>query len=316
MVLVGSSVAASSQVANYPVLAGQATRYTLGAVVLAAFARGGRLPRLGPPEILRLLALAATGLAGFNVFLVAALREADAGNVGVIIGCVSLALAVVGPVLAGRPPSRRVLAAALVVSAGAAFVQWSGEAMSLAGLALALGALVCEAAFSLLAVPLLGTLGPVGVSTYACVAAAAMLFVGAVGVDGSRAFRLPTPQEALAFAYLALAVTALAFVLWYSAVRRMGVEQAGLFAGLVPVAALVGSAAVGTAGFSLMRLFGALAVSAGVTLGMRAGQQRSLDQAGSAQCSCRGVSRRPVGEPDAATKPDDDLPEHVGILAP
>lgn len=44
MVVVGSSVAASSLVADYPILGGQAARYALGAAVLAALARG-RLPR-------------------------------------------------------------------------------------------------------------------------------------------------------------------------------------------------------------------------------------------------------------------------------
>lgn len=273
MVVVGSSVAASSVVAGYPILGGQAAHYALGAAVLGALARG-RLPRPRRSEILRLLALAATGLAGFNVFLIAALREADAGSVGMIIGCVPLVLAVVGPALEGRAPSRRVVAAAVVVSAGAAFVQWSGGSMSAVGLALAMGALVCEAAFSLLAVPLLATLGPVGVSTYACAAAAAMLLAGAVGVYGSDAFRLPTQSEAAAFGYLALVVTAFAFVLWYSGVRRLGVERAGLFAGLVPVAALVTSGAVGAGALTLPRLAGAVAVGAGVVLGMkRSGEQ-------------------------------------------
>jgi CHRD domain/EamA-like transporter family len=91
----------------------------------------------------------------------------------------------------------------------------------------------------------------VGVSTYACVAAAAMLLAGAIEVDGSTAAHLPTPREAMAFGYLAVVVTALAFVLWYSGVRRLQVERAGLFAGLVPVAALVTLAVVGAAVLTL-----------------------------------------------------------------
>jgi drug/metabolite transporter (DMT)-like permease len=268
MVVVGSSVAASSIITDYPILGGQATRYALGAALLAALARG-KLPRPRRSQLAGLLALAATGLAGFNVFLIAALRQADAGSVGVIVGCVPLALALLGPALDGRAPSGRVVAAALVVSAGAAFVQWSGGAMPPVGLGLSMGALACEAAFSLLAVPLLATLGPVGVSTYACAAAAAMLLAAAVGVDGASAVRLPTVQEAAAFGYLAVVVTAVGFVLWYSGVRRLGVERAGLFAGLVPVAALVTSAAVGAATFTLSRLLGAVAVGAGVTLGIK-----------------------------------------------
>jgi hypothetical protein len=123
---------------------------------------------------------------------------------------------------------------------------------------------------------LLATLGSVGLSTYACVAAAAMLLAGAIGVNGSTAARLPTPREAMAFDYLAVVVTALAFVLWYSGVHRLRVERAGLFAGLMPVAALVTSAAVGAAVLTLPRLAGAVAVGAGVALGMT----RRHEQAG------------------------------------
>jgi drug/metabolite transporter (DMT)-like permease len=267
MMLVGSSVAASSLVTRYPILGGQAARYGLGAAVLAALARG-RLPRPRRSQIPRLLALAATGLAGFNVFLIAALRTADPGSVGVIIGCLPLVMAVLGPARQRRAPKGQVVAAAVIVSAGAAFVQWSGGTLPPASLALALGALACEAAFSLFAVPLLESLGPLGVSAYACAAAAAMLLAGAVAVDGTGAFRLPTASEAEAFAYLGLVVTAVAFILWYSGLRRLGAGRAGLFAGLVPVAALVTSAAAGTTTLSLARLAGAVTVSAGVALGM------------------------------------------------
>jgi len=268
MTLVGSSVAASSLVTRYPILGGQAARYGLGAAVLAVLARG-KLPRPRRSQVPRLLALAGTGLAGFNVLLIAALRTSDPGSVGVIIGCLPVVMAVLGPALAARAPTGRVVAAAVVVSAGAAFVQWSGGSLPAVGLSLAFGALACEAAFSVLAVPLLASLGPVGVSTYACAAAAAMLLAGALGVEGTGAFRFPSSREAEAFAYLGLVVTALAFVLWYSGLRRLGVERAGLFAGLVPVAALLTAAAVGTTTLSLARLAGVVVVGAGVTIGMK-----------------------------------------------
>jgi hypothetical protein len=124
MVAVGSSVAAATALVAYPIASGQALRYGLAGALLVAFARG-RLPRLTGSQTVRLLALAATGLAGFNAFLIAAVREADAGSVGVIVGCVPVALAVAGPLLERRAVRPRVAAAAVVVSAGAAAVQWA-----------------------------------------------------------------------------------------------------------------------------------------------------------------------------------------------
>jgi hypothetical protein len=49
--------------------------------------------------------------------------------------------------------------------------------MSLAGFALSLGALACEAAFTLLAVPLIASLGARSVSAYACLLAVPLLLV-------------------------------------------------------------------------------------------------------------------------------------------
>jgi drug/metabolite transporter (DMT)-like permease len=96
------------------------------------------------PELLQLTALAGLGL-GFNVLLIAALREADPAVVGVVVGAVPIVLAVIGPMVAGERPSGRVVAAAIVVTVGAAGVQWGESRFSALGLLFALGALTCEA---------------------------------------------------------------------------------------------------------------------------------------------------------------------------
>lgn len=102
------------------------------------------------------------------------------------------------------------------------------------GLALSLGALACEVAFSLVAVPLLGSLGPLGVSAYGCLFAAPMLLGIGLVLDGGAAVPSPTAEEAAGLAYLAAMVTAAGFVLWYSGVERLGVDRAGLFAAFCP----------------------------------------------------------------------------------
>jgi drug/metabolite transporter (DMT)-like permease len=215
MVAVGSSVAAATALVDYPIAGGQAIRYAAAGALLVVFARG-RLPRLMRQQVVRLVALAAVGLAGFNAFLIAAVREADAGSVGVIVGCVPVALALAGPLLERRAVSARVLAAAVVVSVGAATVQWAGGSMSLVGFLLSLGALGCEAAFTLLAVPLVTSLGAWSVSAYACLLAVPLLLVVGLALDGRDMMPIPSFEEAVALAYLAVVVTAIAFVLWYS----------------------------------------------------------------------------------------------------
>jgi drug/metabolite transporter (DMT)-like permease len=234
--------------------------------VLLLLARG-RLPRLSPREALGLAALAATGLVLFNLFVIEGVRETDPATVGVIVGCVPVVLAVAAPLLEHRPLSGRVLVAGLVVSIGAAWVQWTDGGISSLGLCLALGALACEAAFSLLAAPHLGRLGPLAVSTYACLFALPMLASWSV-VRGGPELPAPSADELAAIVYLGAAVTTTGFVAWYSAVRLLGVERAGLFSGVLPVSALACSAALGVAAFTPGRLAAVAVVAAGITLGV------------------------------------------------
>jgi drug/metabolite transporter (DMT)-like permease len=269
-VALGSSVAASSQLTDYPTTYSQALRYGLAAVVLWVLA-GGRIPRLTGGQLLRLVALASSGLIGFNFFLLMALRDGDAGTVGAIIGAVPVVLAVVGPILSGGRPSWLALLAALVVVVGAAIVHGVDVSTPPDALLWAILAMICEAGFSLLAIPILKQLKPITLSMSVAAVAAVLLLVAGLVLDGT-AVRAPNGAELWAIVYLALVATAAAFVLWYSSLTRMPVEVAGLFAGLVPVAALLTSAAVGATTITAMRLSGALLVGAGVVGGVLASQ--------------------------------------------
>jgi drug/metabolite transporter (DMT)-like permease len=271
LALVGSLVAAADLVEGYPLSTGQALRYGVAGLALLAVAKG-RLPRLDAREALGLIALAATGLVLFNLFVIEGVRETDPATVGVIVGCVPVVLAIAGPLLEKRPLSGRVIVAAVVVAAGAAGVQWAGGGITAAGLMLALGALGCEAAFSLLAIPHLKRLGPLAVSAYACLFAVPMLALWSLLAEGAT-LPLPDAGQAAALAYLALGVTVLGFLAWYSAVGLLGVERAGLFSGVLPVSALVFSAALGVDEITPGRLGAVAVVALGVTLGVRGGRR-------------------------------------------
>jgi drug/metabolite transporter (DMT)-like permease len=298
MAIVGSSFAVLDTLRDYPQAGGQALRYAIGAAILFATARGVRPPlvplgrlalRKGsrapndaetaqggsdPPwpvgrQCVRLALLAASGLAAFNLLVMAAEESMDPGSVGVIVATVPVLLALVGPLQDGRRPERRVVAAAVVVAGGAAVVQGLGGEVTAAGLAAALGALACEAAFSLLAAPMLHELGPVTVSAWAAALAVPLLVATGLVLDGPDGLlRVPTAGEALGLAWLAVGVTAIAFVLWYSSVQALGVERAGLLTGVLPVSALIVAALLGTADLTPGRLAGAMLVGAGIAAGL------------------------------------------------
>lgn len=275
--IVGAGVAVSDQLTDYPVLGAQAVRYAVGAGLLAlvAAASGQREPRLPIRDWVHLLGVALTGMALFNVAIVRAVDTGEPAVVGTIVGLAPVGLALLPPLVRGRRPSAAIVTGAVLAASGAALVQGFGEA-DLAAVCWSLVALGCEVAFTLLAAPLLRTLSPIGLSTRICVSASVTLFVLAAVVDGSAAFARPDAGEVLAIGYLAVGSTAVAFVLWYRAVARLGPERAGLFAGLMPVSAALVGAAVTDATLQAGTLLGALLTGAGLALGLGAGPPRLL----------------------------------------
>ncbi|WP_163566767.1 EamA family transporter [Fodinicola feengrottensis] len=216
--------------------------------------------------------LAATGLVGFNLAILFALRTAEPAVPGVIVGCVPVVLATVVPLAARKRPSGRILVAAGLVVAGAAIVQGFGRSDP-AGLAFSLLALAGEAAFSLLAIPLLGRLGALGVSGYTTALATVQALVLALVLDGPAALRWPTPVEALALLWIALLVTVVAFISWYTGLQRVGAEHAGLFAGILPLTAALVAPLVGAGTLGLSQLVGGLAVAGGLAFGLVSGRR-------------------------------------------
>jgi drug/metabolite transporter (DMT)-like permease len=249
MTFVGGSVAVSGVLADAPLYTAQALRYALACGLLIGFARysGRPLHRPRGTEWRWLLGVSVTGLVIFNVALVRGSRHAEPAVLGVAVACVPVVMAAAGPLLEHRRPRAQVLVAAGVVTAGAALVQGVGRSDAL-GLLWALATFASEAGFTLLAVPVLGKHGPHGVSVHATWLAAAVYTILGVTTEGWRAVTRLDVADALAVGYLAIAVTAVAFILWYSCVRTLGAGRAGLLTGVAPVAAAaIGVPVTGTA---------------------------------------------------------------------
>lgn len=268
--LVGSSVAVSGVLTNYPVLAGQAWRYLLAGILLLGAVRVRRLPWVQPTarDAWYLLGLAAIGMAGFNIVLLAAVEQADPAFIGSILGAAPVAMAIAGALRRRRWPPLRILVGAAVVTTGVVLIEGAGHS-SATGLLLAVGVLGCELSFSLMAIPLLERLGPLRMSAYGSLLAVPILTVFAA-LEPSDIVAIPTVDELAALAWLAVIVTALAFVSWYSGLARLGAERASLFLGLVPVGALATGLAVGESQPTFWSVIGCLVCTCGITVGAAA----------------------------------------------
>ena len=304
MTVLGASVPVSRLVLGYPDLTGQAGRYALATLAFAAIwwcvgagpgkARGPRerserikqSVRLSGRDWVRLTALAATGLVGFNMLLLTALRHADPAVVGTIVGGTPLALALLGPLQRRQRPASRLVMAAGVVIAGGALVHGGGSADGV-GLAAAFGTLAGEVLFSLLAVPLLPRLGPLRVSALSCALAVPMLGVALVVAGEPARWRLPTAGETLGYAYLGGLLTVIAFLVWYGGLARLGPERAGLFVGLLPAVSLATTALIDRDPPAVVQVVGVLLVAAGLATGLYAPRQDQARSDSAALASAR-----------------------------
>jgi drug/metabolite transporter (DMT)-like permease len=269
MALVGGSVGVSQVLIDAPLFTAQAVRYAAAAAILAALARLFRVrivrPRAG--EWLWLAGIAVSGLVVFNVAVVRGVSHAEPAVIAVAVACVPVLLGVLGPLLEGSAPRGRVVVAALVVTAGSVLVEGAGRADAV-GIAWAAVALLCEAAFTLLAVPVLPRHTAWGVSVHSVWMGATMFGVlGLLSEGPARAVELDAADWA-AIGYLAVMVTAVAFLLWYSTVATLGAGTVGLLTGVAPVSAALTGMLAGSEAPGLVVWAGMLVVACGLAAGL------------------------------------------------
>lgn len=269
MLVVGTSVGVSGTLGAAPLFTTQALRYTAAAVLLLVLARLLRVPIRRPRgrEWWWLAGVAATGLVLFNVAVVRGVGHAEPAVIAVAVACAPVLIGVIGPLMEGRRPTVRLLAAAAVVTTGSALVAGTGRG-DLVGIGWAVVALLCEAGFTLLAVPVLGRHGPWGVSMHAVWMAALMLAVLGVASEGVGAAAAISAAEWAAIGYLAVLVTVVAFLLWYSAVAALGSGRAGLLTGIAPISAALGGALLGAGVPGAPVWAGMLVVLGGLAIGL------------------------------------------------
>lgn len=308
MLMVGSSVAVLGALRDLPVFAGQALRFVVAAALLLVVLRlrtrrCGPGPRPTARQWGRITALAAVGMVGFNVAVVAAEHYADPALVGVVVGGAPIVIAIVGPLLARTAPQSRIVLAGVVVVVGTGIAHGLGSGTSALGLLLAAAALAAEVAFALVATPLLASLGALRVSTLACVVAVPVCLTGML-VTGEAA--LPDAGELAAVLWLGVVVTAVAYVFWFTAVGSIGPERAGLFTSLVPISAVGVTALLGTGSPTWAHAAGATVVLVGLLLGL----SRRRDRTAPGPVAPAGV--RPT--PGAVQTADDHraVPGHPG----
>jgi drug/metabolite transporter (DMT)-like permease len=238
------------QLGELPVLYSVATRFGLASLMLFALA-SWRGETLGlPARAHGWAALAGTAQFGLNYMCTyQAENYLASGLMAVLFSLMIFTNAAGGALMFGQRVTRRFALAGVAGVLGVVLIFWPDIASARAkpdaplGVALGLGAIVFASIGNMLTLRLTRQgLGLVPVLAWSM--AYGSLLLAAVGVASGLPFHLdPRPSYWLALAYLSVMGSVVAFVLYFMLAQRQGAARAALTGLVIPVLALVISAA-------------------------------------------------------------------------
>lgn len=250
-----------------------AVRYTLAAVLLFGVlrARGERLRDAGGDR-LRLTALGLLGYFVYQLFFIAGITRTTASNSSLLLAAVPVLVAALNGVFRLERVGVRVWLGVLLSFAGIAFIILGGERQlsfgnqTLLGDVLTLGASIAWAGYTVFSRPLLLRRSALSVTTWT------------VGVGMLALWLVALPELAEidwarvpAAAWFGIVWTgglgvAGAYVLWNSAVKRVGGPRVAVYSNLVTVIAVAVAAMTLGEAITPLKIVGASAVFGGIAL--------------------------------------------------
>ncbi|AYZ64252.1 DMT family transporter [Burkholderia multivorans] len=277
---VGSTVIASRLAAGgLPPFTATALRFLIATPLLFALMRAQRLrwPRLSRRDAGLLVVQAAAGGVGYTVLLICGTRLSSPLDAGVMLGTLPAMSTLIAAVLLRERQTPRDWAAAALATAGVLLVTFTpGHAApsmrALAGDALVLAAVACEAVFILLNRRLAVPLAPLTLSTAMSGLGFALALVPAAfewhaATAGWTSGANAAVVAVVSVVYYALVPTVLGYLCWYAGSARTSGTEAALFTAFAPVSAVLFAVTLFGETLNAARLAGIALVVAGVLVG-------------------------------------------------
>jgi drug/metabolite transporter (DMT)-like permease len=265
-----------------PPLSGAAWRFTLAAVLLAAWAtwRQREWSPLTRKQWLGLALAGAIGVAGYAVFFMAALQRVEASRAAVVVTTNPVFTTLLAAWLFKEKFNARIALGMVCALVGAATVLTQGAPWALftggigVGEWLLVGCIATWVGYTLIARALLGGIDSLAATAISSVFGTALLWSVALTVDGAAVvMNSITSLSAtgwLSMVFLAVGSTVLAYAWYFRGVAELGAGTAASYISLVPVFGVASSVLVlGESPGASLLVGGALAV-AGVVLTNRA----------------------------------------------
>ena len=226
-------------------------------------------PPLTTADWSRLLLLGVVGHLLYQLGFLAGVARTSVANSSLIFGCTPVAVAILSS-LAGHDRLRwpRWAGAALSLAGIYAIVGHRAEmsTATLAGDALVGGGMLCWSVYSVAAQPLLKRHSPMVVTGWSMAIGTAAYLVIAVGPMLSTDWASISPFSWGLMTASSLLALAFAYMVWYTAVQRVGSARTAVYSNLTPVVAMIVAAVWLGEAVSGAQMFGAVLIVSGIAV--------------------------------------------------
>ena len=283
MLVVGLCVTAGKAATEHlPVVALAGVRCTAAALALWPLARReGAVPPMTGAERRDLALQALFGVFGFTLLMLGGVRYTGATEAGLIAATMPLAILVLALPLLGEGLSVRAVRAAAFAALGIALVSGvrdagmvpDGAAVPVSsalwlGNALVVGAVACEALYTIFAKRLAGRLPPATMALRLNLVGL-LMFAPLLAFQpwGDLARNVPPAIWALGALY-GVGTSAVALVLWYRGTRAVSAGTAGLFTVFLPVGAAASAVLFLGEAIAMRHVAGGLVIAFALVIGL------------------------------------------------
>ena len=221
-----------------------AVRFLLAAVSIGAFAWAAGARRPPARQLLRRCLLGVLGNTLYQLCYIEGMARTRAGNAALIMAAVPVLTAVSSHLLGHEHlRSRDILGLALSTTGIAVLVVGSGVVVGLggplAGDLLMLLAVIFWTAYTILAKPLVDTLGPTVTTAWTMGLGAIPLLAICAPAALAQRWSAVTPAAWLGAVFSSLGALVVAYLIWYRGVERLGATRTAFYSNFSPVVTLL-----------------------------------------------------------------------------
>jgi drug/metabolite transporter (DMT)-like permease len=177
----------------------------------------------------------------YQLCFLAGVARTSVANSSLIFGCTPVAVAILSALAGHDRLTKTRIAGAILSLAGIYAIVGPRAAISaatLVGDALVLGGMLCWATYSVAAQPLLARHSPLVVTGWSMAIGTALYLVGAAAPMLATDWARISGFSWVLMAASSLLALALAYMIWYTAVQRIGSARTSMYSNLTPVIAM------------------------------------------------------------------------------